>query len=234
MPQTRASLTNAIGMMVAFLGVVCLTGCGCGKRGEGTPAANRGDPIYVATAKEKAVLALERKGKRSELPLPPPQNLYQGDVVENTGPKAALLTDFKRGHRFTLAPATRVMLEDGRLTVYKGGTKLVFKRSGGEFKVVLPGNATLGVRGTELIVVVTDDGRTVVRMLDGTVDLEREGAITPLSTPQTALLGPGNTSPQIIADPASLTADLLADPAAAAIGLGSDTERVERDRDSTY
>ncbi|RCK78278.1 MAG: hypothetical protein OZSIB_1655 [Candidatus Ozemobacter sibiricus] len=223
-----------VGLIVALLGLGGLVGCGCGKRGEGTPAASSSDPIYVATAKEKAVLALERKGKRSELPLPPPQNLYQGDVVENTGPKAALLTDFKRGHRFTLAPATRVMLEDGRLTVYKGGTRLVFKRSGGEFKVVLPGNATLGVRGTELIVVVTDDGRTVVRMLDGRVDLERDGTITPLSTPQTALLGPASAPLQIVADPASLTADLLADPAAAAIGLGSDTELVERDRDSAY
>lgn len=226
------SLAVVGGLTLAFL--VIIAQGGCGKRASSTPPPGSGDPLYVLTAKEKTGAALERTGKRSEVTLPPEQRLFDGDTVENTGPRAATLTDFKRGHRFTLTPATRVLLNDGKITLFKGGTRLVFKKMDGEFKIVLPDSVSLGIRGTEFILIVAADGRSVVRMFDGTITIDRAGQTTTLETPRAALIGKASEPLQIFDDPASLPADLLTGPDAVTLGLGSDTEVIERTRSSSY
>ncbi|NLI77321.1 MAG: hypothetical protein GX442_12875 [Candidatus Riflebacteria bacterium] len=228
----RHSLGVVFGLVLAF--AVVLAQGGCGKQGSTAPPPGSGDPLYVLTAKEKTGASLERAGKRSEVAVPPEQRLFDGDTVENTGPRSATLTDFKRGHRFTLTPATRVLLNDGKITLFKGGTRLVFKKMDGEFKIVLPDSVSLGIRGTEFILIVDADGRSVVRMLDGTITVDRAGQASTLETPRAAVIGKASEPLQIFDDPASLPADLLTGPDAAALGLGSDTEVIERTRSSTY
>ncbi len=224
------------GLFLLFSIAILLPGIfGCGSRsGSSRTSSGSGDPLYLLKAQEKTAVALERKGKKSSVDLPPEQSLYDADIVENTGKKAATVVEIKKGHKFTLAPTTKVQVNESSIFLIQGGARIEFRKSQGEFKVVLPNKVCLGIRGTELIVVLTSDGRSVVRMLEGEIDITREEEKTPLKAPQSAIIPLASDPIQIFAQPASLPAAILEIPEASFLGIASENENIGRSRDSNY
>jgi len=231
---------NAMTLRVRWYGCLLLvallvTVVGCGKKGSATKSSrSKTEALYRVKAKEKTSVAIEHGGKRSESKLPPDGVLFDGDTVENTGKKPATLHETTKDHRFNLAPAARVQVGDGTITLFQGGARFEFKKVDGEFRIVLPRKAALAIRGTEFIVVASLDGTTTVRMLSGKLDIETAGKVTSLAAPATACLGHETEPVQIYAEPAQIPPAVLQSADAVAIGLGDNIERFERNRKSNY
>jgi len=213
---------------------VLMLNTGCGKKPSSEPTSGKGEALYWVKAPEKTTVVLDRTGKRSELSLPPEYSLYDSDIIENTGKKPAIVHEIKKGHKFTLAPSARVKLNDQMLTLYQGGTRFEFKKVHGEFKVVLPNSVSLGIRGTDFVVVLNPDGQSVVKMLEGEIIITQEGKGTPLKTPESALIGPASAPVKIFTDPDKLPAGLLPESVSDFLGLGSDSKTMEGTRQSHY
>ncbi len=188
--------------MLAFL-LVTLFFYGCGsarKASSGIPSTG-GVSLYKVTAAEETTVALERTKQQTDLPLPPEYDLVDGDTLENKGEKPASIKDIKGGHKFVLSPKAKVKLGVQKLTLYRGKSLFEFRKVNGEFKIFMP-NAVLGIRGTRFFVDVQDDGKTIVKMFEGKLEIEKNGQVTPLQNQEmaeidsTPIAGEGQTEPK--------------------------------------
>lgn len=230
--MTRRMVGLSLVLALSWLGLTT----GCGRKPASGVSRGGGEPLYQVTSPEKTTAALEHGGKRSTLDLPPEARLFDSDIIENTGTKAAIVSEIRKGHKFTLAPSAKVQVNDQRLTLFQGGTRFEFRKIQGEFKIVLPNSASLGIRGTEFAVVLQAGGQALIRMFEGKLEIERAGKVTALEAPQSAVLGESAAAVQIVADPTQIPPAFRNDPAAPFLGLdsGSEEESVGRTRKSNY
>ena len=141
-----------------------------------------GNALY-RTAHDLALpVELARQGKTFKIPLQSDFDLFSKDALANLSPKDVLIQEVDGKAFFQLKPATKIEFDRGFLILHKGQARFEFKKVDGIFRIRLP-QVTLGIRGTTLDVELKSDGSSVVRLIEGTIDVEATAA------PKTTLTG---------------------------------------------
>lgn len=173
--------------LCSFLGTLFFSGCGQSKKASSVIPVTGQSLLYKVTAAEETSITLERSKILADLPLPPEYDLVDGDVLENSGTKPASIKDISEGHKFVLSPKAKIQLGIQKITLFRGKSLYEFKKINGEFKIHLP-NAVLGIRGTRFMVEIQPDGKSMIKMFEGKIEITRNGQITPLQDQQMAVI----------------------------------------------
>ena len=153
-------------------------------------------PISVVTVGTSGgQLSVRRKGTASISPLLPRHALYVGDIVF-TGPRGRASLLFPDGAQVRLNANASIEITPPRRL--RNGKVSLFRALAGQVWARLrPGNAIetrtaiLGVRGTEIVLEVGDDGTTTLTVTEGSVDFSNEFGDVIVEQSQQSVARPG-------------------------------------------